>query len=627
MIKKTKRNLFIINIIAIPIALYLFRDDSDTISIFIFNFMVTGLYHFTIFKDITEIICKFEKDEIRTIITLSNFLIATFNRAICAYEIVAFFPAIIVTKIVSAAIRDKKNRESQNLTKSLLVCPNCGSQIDSVNNFCTQCGVNLKKEEALPASPIAKLSDFNLLYYKDVNTVLENMINKELEKAGIDKNTDLIPISVIKRKNILNILFSILLFVYTSLIFFHFPIFTYVVGLIILIIFYLKNKEYNFMTYLKKEIKSRSSEKISNIIMTTKNSLSDSKKSYAKIYNIIAISLALILFISPRIMYEDIEGGYAVRFYTFGLTNFRTAEIPEEYNGKPVVSLRGNTFSNMPFLKEVTLPDSITEIRGQAFKNDLNLVKVNIPVNLEYLGGGSFYNCSSIKEIELPDSLTFLGGESFYNASSLKSIKLSNNLTEIRGNTFENCNSLESINIPDKVERIGGHAFYGNSSLKKVTLTEKSELKEIGSSAFRMCTKLTEITIPKTTNLNERAFKESPTKIKRFGDIDYDNIVDKTKYARNSFIYLQYISDTQSVNPHIKDAIIYNTSISFIDATLVQGSYQYTLKYTDETGETTFIIDKDHLYKEINENLVFSIGSEYSLDTFSSGFSLNVYYN
>ena len=34
-----------------------------------------------------------------------------------------------------------------------------------------------------------------------------------------------------------------------------------------------------------------------------------------------------------------------------------------------VVGLRGNTFSNMPFLTEVSLPDSITEIRGQAFKN------------------------------------------------------------------------------------------------------------------------------------------------------------------------------------------------------------------------------------------------------------------
>ncbi|MDE5889060.1 MAG: leucine-rich repeat domain-containing protein, partial [Bacilli bacterium] len=402
----------------------------------------------------------------------------------------------------------------------------------------------------------------------------------------------------------------------------------YIIGLIILIILKKVTNKFNFIEYLKKELKSRPSEKISNIIMNTKTSMVlDNQKKNRLVFNIIAILLPLVIFINPRIMYEDIEGGYAVRFYAFGLLNFQSAEIPAEHNGKPVISLRGNTFSNMPFLKEVKLPDTIKEIRGQAFKNDLSLTKVNIPTNLEYLGGGAFYNCLYIKEVELPDTLTFLGGESFYNAISLTKVKLSDNLTEIRGNTFENCHSLESITIPDKVERIGGHAFYGNSSLQEVNITENSKLREIGSSAFRLCSSLKSITLPSTTYVNGRAFKESPTEIKKFGEIDYNNLVDKTKYARNFYIHLYYIGNTQTVNPYIKDAIIYSTNITFIDAKLVDGSYQYTLKYTDETGETTFIIDKDNLYKEINENLVFSIGSKYSLESFNSGFSLNVYYN
>ena len=95
-------------------------------------------------------------------------------------------------------------------------------------------------------------------------------------------------------------------------------------------------------------------------------------------------------------------------------------------------------------------------------------------------------------------------------------MKLSRNLTEIRGNTFENCYSLKEIAIPDKVTRIGGHAFYGNQSLSKVTLTENSKLTEIGSSAFRQCYKLKNIKIPIHTTVNDRAFKESPTKVSRF---------------------------------------------------------------------------------------------------------------
>ena len=107
-----------------------------------------------------------------------------------------------------------------------------------------------------------------------------------------------------------------------------------------------------------------------------------------------------IIFLKPKILYEKVDNGYAVRYYAFGLTNFKTATIPETYKNEKVVSLRGNTFSNMPFLKSVKLPDTITEIRGQAFKNCKRLTDVNIPENLEYLGGGAFYNAKSIKRIE-----------------------------------------------------------------------------------------------------------------------------------------------------------------------------------------------------------------------------------
>lgn len=302
------------------------------------------------------------------------------------------------------------------------------------------------------------------------------------------------------------------------MIFFHFPMLTYIIGLIILVIFNKKTKNYDLMEYLTKEIKSRPSEKISNIVMNTKENLvADNQKTLRIAGTVAAIFIPMLIFMNPHIMYEKTTDGYSVRFYTFGLTNMTTATIPSTHNGENVVSLRGNTFSNMHFLTDVTLPDTIKEIRGQAFKNDASLESVNIPKNLEYLGGGAFYNCSSLKSIELPDTLTFLGGESFKGASSLESIRLSNNLSEIRGNTFEECTSLKSIIIPDNVTRIGGHAFYGDGSLSEVSISENSKLSEIGSSAFRQCSSLYTITIPRNTYVNDRAFKESPTQIHYYG--------------------------------------------------------------------------------------------------------------
>lgn len=411
-----------------------------------------------------------------------------------------------------------------------LKCAKCNAVLQIKDKFCSNCGEpfdgnNVVVSENANASvqtlpKVAVLpTSFDNIYSLSEDKMVEEFINRELAKAGIDKSSKLIPSDILKRKKILNIIFSILIFVFMTLIFFHFPIYTYIVGLVILFIFFRVTKKYNLIKYLKKQLKARPQEKISNIVMNVKNTFTtDNSKGIFAISLLVAIILPLIIFSSPRIIYERVDDGYAVRYYIFGLTNFKTVVIPEIYKNENVVSLRGNTFSNMPFLEIVILPDSITEIRGQAFKNCYNLKEVNMPKKLEYLGGGAFYNAKSIKRIELPDTLTYLGGESFYGAKSLEYVKLSNSLTEIRGDSFEYCTSLKSITIPDNVTRIGGHAFYGNSSLSKVSISENSKLQEIGSSAFRQCSRLYNINIPSGTYVNERAFKESPTVVNRYNN-------------------------------------------------------------------------------------------------------------
>lgn len=440
-------------------------------------------------------------------------------------------PIILIKKkhITNNTTANVNNIANNNLVSSnteiILNCKNCGGVLQVGDKFCTKCGAPFEGNNVVVSSQprvIVTPANFDPIYGLTEETLLEEFINRELVKAGIEKKNTLIPSEILKRKNILSIIFAILVFAYVSLIFFHFPIYTYIIGIIILFIIFKLTRKYDLIKYLKKEIKSRPSEKISNIVMNVKNSfVVDNSKILRVTCILIGIVLPLIIFNKPRIMYEKTENGYAVRFYAFGLTNFKTATIPETYKGIKVVSLRGNTFSNMPFLESVTLPNSIIEIRGQAFKNDKRLVEVNIPTNLEYLGGGAFYNCKSIKSIILPDTLTYMGGETFYNASALETVKLSKNLTEIRGDSFEYCSSLTKIEIPDNVTRIGGHAFYGDKSLSEVTFTENSKLTEIGSSAFRLCPNLYSITIPNNVYVNERAFKESPTTVRYFNNFNY----------------------------------------------------------------------------------------------------------
>lgn len=649
--KKYKNYLLLIGLLLIPAIVYA-EETGEDISIWqtlILEVFFTIPISFFVFLPIAKAVDpQNAKNKFRfySILRAGIIFIGLFTNkeALIGCDILAIFIGfLIVVPIVKLrAINSLNKKNAQNLntsvivnnqgsitssetiTESILRCLKCGAELKKENKFCTTCGApfDVNTMATSQKKNIVNFSDFDPMYNNNENKLLEEFINKELIKAGINDNNKLIPKEALKRRNILNVIFSILLFIYISLIFFHFPMYTYIVGAVILFVFFKITIRYNLISYLKKEIKSRPNEKISNIVMNVKNSFSaDNLKILRIIIIIIAMITPFIVFKDPKILYERIDGGYAMRYYIFGVTNFTTATIPETYKGENVISLRGNAFSNMPFLKSVSLPNTITEIRGQAFKNDSKLVNVNIPTNLEYLGGGAFYNCELIKEIELPDTLTYLGGEAFYSATSLKSIRLSNNITEIRGNTFELCTSLKSIIIPDKVTRIGGHAFYGNSSLSSVKFTENSELMEIGSSAFRMCSKLFSITLPNNVSISERAFKESPTSIKYFYKKE---VVDSTKYKHIGYLSIyegesEVISESKYTTQ--KDSLITLISIDYIN-----GKRKFNMKYSNETEEIYFTLGNDNFTKIINENLKVELPGAYALD-YENFVVINTYYN
>lgn len=445
----------------------------------------------------------------------------SFGKIVFAFLLLFFMFSFkkIIKKINEIKVYTPSNTPKETI---VLSCTKCGATLKVDDKACPNCGEPFEGNNVLVETKpfvAAKISDFDPIFAKTEKAMLVEFIDRELKKADINPGK-LIPENVLKRKTIFNIIISILVFIYTVLVFFHFPLITYIIGALFLLILFLLIGRYSFMKYLIKEVKSRPSEKVSNIVMNTKNTLVvDKYKLVRPLITLGAIVVALLLFNKPRILYEKVDGGYAVRYYAFGLSNYKTVEIPSTYKGKNVVALRGNAFSNMFYLESVVLPDTIKEIRGQAFKNDKNLISVKLPSKLEYLGGGAFQNCTSLSSIELPNTLKYLGGESFSNATSLTSVKLSNKLTEIRGYTFENCSSLKSIEIPDSVTRIGGHAFYGNYNLTEVTISENSKLMEVGSSAFRNCSSLARIVLPKNTVVNERSFKNSPTVLYRYKTI------------------------------------------------------------------------------------------------------------
>ena len=468
------------------------ESDIELIPALFLGGFLTLFHYFTIIMPISIFLKKENYKKLSVILTVLRIIVVPFiyNKFPSYYFVdfmMVFFPGILLS-IISEAYAQKNGintggKKSKSSNKSQIEfiktdnenykCSYCGTIVKSTDNFCNGCGKPIS--EILKTNDenkvLAKEEDYNPLFKLTEEQMLLKIVEKKIIEAGINPKSKLMPVSECKRKKILNLLFSALLFLYICLIFFHFSIIFYFLGLIVLIVFFVLINKYDFKDYIVKQIKSRPSEKISNIIMNLKvNMVEDDTRTFLFLGIIIAIIIPNIIFFKPRIFYEEIDNGYSIRFYTVGLTNFKTVNIPSTHNGKDIISVRGDVFSNMFFLESVTLPDTITEIRGKAFYNDINLKSINLP----------------------------------------------NNLSEIKGNTFENCNSLEKIKIPSSVTRIGGHAFYNCNSLNNVEINSDSKLVEIGSSAFRKCSNLYSIRIPNNTSVNSRAFKESPTVVHKF---------------------------------------------------------------------------------------------------------------
>lgn len=211
----------------------------------------------------------------------------------------------------------------------------------------------------------------------------------------------------------------------------------------------------------------------------------------------------------PITQYEDVEGGCAVVYARTGLMGH--TKIDAYHDGKAVIGIKSGAYKNNIFLNYIELPANLTFIEGEAFMNCLLLKEITIPNKVTELRGDTFHGCRSLKTVTLHDDITEIHAACFMDCNSIARITLPEKLTEIHESTFNNCRSLVMIEIPEGVTRIAARAFYNCDSLSVVVLPDS--LTKIGSSAFRNCKRLKLIEVPNDCTINERAFKESPTKI------------------------------------------------------------------------------------------------------------------
>lgn len=138
-------------------------------------------------------------------------------------------------------------------------------------------------------------------------------------------------------------------------------------------------------------------------------------------------------------------------------------------------------------IKELTLPETITELIPRSFEGCENLERVFLPSKLVKIGYFSFKGCKNLEEIIIPDSVQEIGLSTFAGCVSLKKVILSNNLTKLGATTFAKCRSLSEVVIPQSLECINDGTFRGCINLSKVTLHENLKFKP---SSFTGCSSL-----------------------------------------------------------------------------------------------------------------------------------------
>ena len=184
----------------------------------------------------------------------------------------------------------------------------------------------------------------------------------------------------------------------------------------------------------------------------------------------------------------------------------------------PVSYAHGITYNN-EIVKEIRIPNYITEVKDFAFYNNSSLVSLVFENDalLERVGIASFQNCSNISTITLPNKVYSIGANAFHGTnwfdkqSKISYLTLANgdkilycgvNSSEqsfnidcysISDNAFKNYEKLQTVSFSENVKYIGKESFCNCKNLNSITFG--SGIISIGLDAFKECESINSVNI------------------------------------------------------------------------------------------------------------------------------------
>ncbi len=210
-----------------------------------------------------------------------------------------------------------------------------------------------------------------------------------------------------------------------------------------------------------------------------------------------SVSAETIAYQSNEAVWSVTKDGYVNGYY--GTDPIIT--VPDKISEITVIGIADNTFEDMSFIEEITLPETVTYIGSYAFKNCSELQKIVAP-GVTTVRIQSFYKCSNLDNIYMPN-LTTLSKECFRWCGALNGLttekitlipqyafsgsKITDatfpNVTTIYNNAFSFCKNLIESSFPSLIDgNLYENVFSSCIKLKKVTFPEN--FVSLGGSTF-----------------------------------------------------------------------------------------------------------------------------------------------
>jgi hypothetical protein len=129
-------------------------------------------------------------------------------------------------------------------------------------------------------------------------------------------------------------------------------------------------------------------------------------------------SLSVIIVAPDNPVYESVDGILFDKQQKM-LHTYPSGRPGERYDVPSGTVLINDYAFSRSLLKEIVLPDSISEIGFAAFKECADLIAIALPSGVTSIGGNAFKGCAGLKSLTIPQGVTWIGTDTFLDCPGL----------------------------------------------------------------------------------------------------------------------------------------------------------------------------------------------------------------